>query len=91
MVQTQLQVMLPALTPSARWWHLDLESNGKRLHSAPPDVQTALAFFWYEARSECGKTPKLFGRTLGEYLRGERIHDLRTPAPRLLDVQTNDH
>ena len=90
-VQTQLQVMLPALTPSALWWHLDLESKSKILHSMPPDAQAALAFFWHDAKSECQKTPKLFGRTLSEYLRGERIHDLRTPALRLLDTQTNDN
>jgi hypothetical protein len=85
-VQTQLQVLLPALTPCARWWHLDLESKSKILHSTPRDVQAALAFFWHDAESECQKTPKLFGRTLSEYLRGEKIHDLRTPAPRLLDA-----
>jgi hypothetical protein len=90
-VQTQLQVMLPALTPCARWWHLDLESKSKKLHSAPPDVQAALAFFWHDAKNECQKTPKLFGRTLREYLRGEKIHDLRTPSPRLLDPQANDN
>jgi hypothetical protein len=55
------------------------------------DVQAALAFFWYDTKSECGKTPKLFGRNLSEYLRGERIHDLRTPKPRLLDAHPDEH
>jgi hypothetical protein len=85
-VQSRLQVLLPALTPSARWWHRDLELKSNVSDTAPPDVRAALAFFWYEKRGESEKTPKLFGRTLSEYLRGERIHDLRDPRPRLLDV-----
>jgi hypothetical protein len=90
-VQARLQVLLSALTPSARWWHRDLESKSKVFDTAPRDVQAALVFFWYDTRNECEKTPKPFGRTLSEYLRGERIHDLRSPKPRLLDGYSYDH
>ena len=89
LVQARLLVLLPALTPSAHWWHRDLESKSEVFDTAPRDVQAALAFFWYDTQSECKKTPKPFGRTLSEYLRGERIHDLRSPKPRLMDARTH--
>ena len=88
-VQARLLVLLPALTPSARWWHRDLESTSKVFDTAPRDVRATLIFFWYDTQSECKKTPKAFGRTLSEYLRGERIHDLRSPKPRLMDARTH--
>lgn len=82
-VLSRLQVMQPALTPTARWWHRDLELKTQKNESIPSDVQAAIAFFWYE--NKCKETPKLFGRDLSEYLRGERIHDLRSPKPRLVN------
>jgi len=77
-VLARLQVLLPALTPSVRWWHCMLE-NQMRARDFTPSIRAALAFFWQGSKSECRKTPELFGRKLSEYLRGERIHDIRSP------------
>jgi len=82
-LQARLQVMLPAITPTARWWHCDMESKHTFVGNAHCEIQAALAFFWDNAKSECRRTPEVFGRKLNEYLRGERIHDLRNPKPRL--------
>jgi hypothetical protein len=83
-VLARLQVLLPALTPSARWWHLMLE-NRIGIQNFAPSIRAASALFWQGSENECKKTPELFGRKLNEYLRGERIHDIRSPQLQLLE------
>jgi hypothetical protein len=88
-VLARLQVVLPALTPSARWWRRALE-NKVRIQELQPSVRAALEHFWQSSKGECKKTPKLFGRKLSEYLRGERIHDIRSPRLQLVEVNYLD-
>jgi hypothetical protein len=83
-VMARLQVIRPALTPSALWWHRDLEKESSVLKDAPGRTKAAISFFWHDVDSTCKETPTLFGRNLGEYLRGERVSDLRSPKPRLI-------
>src|SRR2546427_12717458 len=85
-VLSRLQVLQPALTPAARWWHRELETESKEFENAPRATRAAAAFFWYHAENNCKRTPNLFGRKLSEYLRGERVHDLRSPKPLLTDL-----
>lgn len=84
-VLARLQVLKPALTPAARWWHHELERESGIFKTGPFQIQAAVELFWYESANQCKRTPDLFGRKLNEYLRGERIRDLRTPKPRLVD------
>lgn len=85
-----LQVLLPALTLSALSWHRQIEAQELTTINLPPKVEAALAVFWYNFRSRSKKAPKIFGRDLREYLRGECIRDLRVPKPRLLGCSLAD-
>jgi len=82
-VVAQLQVLEPALTSTSNWWHFQLERQNRTLATAPLPIQAALSFFWYQRSSSKKPAIDLFGRNLGEYLRGERIYDLQSPKPEL--------
>jgi hypothetical protein len=84
-VRARLRILLPALTPSALWWHRSLEDGSSSLQAATKANKAALRCFWYDVQSHSKKPPKAFGRELTEYLRGERVRDLRVPRPRLVD------
>ncbi|HEV2806064.1 MAG TPA: NACHT domain-containing protein [Chthoniobacterales bacterium] len=83
-VLTRLQIISPALTSTCKWWHRHLEEKAPELAAASNDSKAALTLFWHDVRSHTSDRSKIFGRELKEYLRGERIRDLRTPKPRLL-------
>jgi len=78
-VLSMLQVLRPALTPAALWWHGVYERKLATFEKAPSRVQAALICFWHGSQNACKKTPELFGRKLSEYLRGERVSDMRSP------------
>lgn len=80
----RLQVLHSALTPTARWWHRHLHKEKRIEETKSSRLRATLEFFWYDARGECKETPELFGRKLNEYLRGEKLRDLVTPALRLV-------
>jgi hypothetical protein len=84
-VLSRLQVLRPALTQASLWWHHELEEQSEAFENSAPKVKAVLAHFWYDLQSVSRSTPTLFDRKLSEYLRGERIRDLRSPKPRLLD------
>lgn len=82
---SRLQVLLPALTVSAASWHREVENQDLK-EGTSKQIEAALSGFWYNFRCR-SKTPpkKVLDRDLREYLRGERIRDLRAPKPRLLE------
>ncbi len=86
---SRLQVLLPALTISTASWHRQVEDEELKEHTSK-QIEAALSGFWYNFRHR-SKTPpkKVLDRDLREYLRGERIRDLRAPKPRLLDIELN--
>jgi hypothetical protein len=79
-VSAGLQVLKPALTPLARWWHADIlkreEDSGLALTSK---TRAILVLFWYHWGSVHKSHIEVFGRKLDEFCRGERLDRLKTP------------
>jgi hypothetical protein len=85
-VLARMQVLKPALTRLSYWWHGKLEASvGTK--NIPASVASALDHFWYDVRSRRrNPPPPANGRKLDEYLRGDRIKDLQSPRPKLVDL-----
>lgn len=83
-VTVALQVMRPALTPHARWWHVEIE---ERLRiwavETPAKLQVVLYSFWYQADKTTSASVKVCDRNLKEFCRGEklvsRVHERMAP------------
>jgi hypothetical protein len=82
-VWAMLQVLAPALTPAALWWHRAIEVEEHFFAQGSQMVQALVLRFWDRSQDNCKRTPELFGRKLQEYLRGERFTDMRAPRFRL--------
>ena len=74
----------PALSPTARWWHYQIESEEKLCEESQdcdPKLLALVDRFWYR----WGNRPKMkddievFGRKLREYCRGEKFLAGQTP------------
>lgn len=81
--QTWLEVMRPALTWTAGWWRQEIEIELGVAETVDDAVLAAMLLFWDGINSHKGEGPNLYGRKLAEYLRGEKIADLRAPSIRL--------
>ena len=68
----------PALSPTARWWHREIEKE-EGFHEKPQDIDPRLDAlhyrFWYRwgNSSKTKRNIEVFGRKLREYYRGERF------------------
>ena len=82
---SRLQVLEPSLTPSANMWRFEIDKNfGLPI---PDEGRRATFVFWEAMDSTLKKVPKLYGRALKEYLRGERLVDMQAPKPELVDAE----
>ena len=74
-----LQVLKPALTPLARWWHTSIlkEENETGLVLTPKSA-AILESFWFHITSSTKSHIKVFGRELDEFCRGEKLERLKT-------------
>jgi len=83
---SRLQVLLPALTLSAASWHREVEDQELK-EGTSKQIEAALSGFWYNFHHRSSTPPKkVLDRDLREYLRGERVRDLRAPKPRLIEL-----
>ena len=68
----------PALSPTARWWHGEIEKE-EGFHEKPQDIDPRLDALHYRFWSRWGNSSKtrrnieVFGRKLREYCRGEKL------------------
>ncbi|RKU19603.1 hypothetical protein C6500_10560 [Candidatus Poribacteria bacterium] len=73
----------PALSPTAQWWHREIEKEKFGEH--PQDINPKLAAlvdrFWHRwgTSSQTKRNVEIFRRKLREYCRGERFLTGRTP------------
>ena len=70
--------MRPALSPTAKWWHYQLEEK-EGLYEQSQDINPKLLAliyrFWYRWGNSSKTRGKIeiFGRKLSEYYRGEKL------------------
>jgi len=80
LVSATLQVLKPALTPVARWWHDKIrreeEKKGLALN---PKIAAVIESFLYHWTSVHSSSISAAGIKLDEYCRGERLDALTTP------------
>lgn len=74
----------PALSPTARWWHSQIESEEKLCEESQdcdPKLLALVDRFWYRwgNRSKMKDGIEVFGRKLREYCRGEKFLAGQTP------------
>ena len=68
----------PALSPTARWWHLEIEEKEfgeEELPDLNPKLIALLYRFWYRwgNSTKTKSNIEIFGRKLKDYCRGERL------------------
>lgn len=74
----------PALSPTARWWHREIEKE-EGFHEESLDIDPKLEAlhyrFWYRwgNSTETKRNIEVFGRKLQEYCRGEKLSAGSTP------------
>ena len=74
----------PALSPTARWWHYQIENEEKicaESQDCDPKLLALVERFWYRwgNLSKTKDNIEVFGRKLREYCRGEKFLAGRTP------------
>lgn len=74
----------PALSPTAQWWHYQIESEEKLYEESKdcnPKLLALVERFWYQWENslETKSNFEIFGRKLREYCRGEKFLVGRTP------------
>src|ERR1043166_1281050 len=78
-VSAKLQVLKPALTPLARWWHEEILDEERRTGLTLAARNTAiLTAFWHHWTSTHKSHVAVWGRQLDEFCRGEKLHRLLT-------------
>jgi len=79
-VSAALQVLKPALTPVARWWHHEIEAEeASRGLNLKPKIQGIMESFWCHWEGVRHSRITVAGVNLEEYCRGERLDKLKTP------------
>ena len=74
----------PALSPTARWWHREIEKE-EGFHEESQEIDSRLDAlhyrFWYRwgNSTETKRNIKVFGRKLSDYCRGEKLSAGSTP------------
>ena len=76
----------PALSPTAKWWHYQIEEKEglyKQSQDINPKLLALIFRFWYQwgKSSKTQQNIEIFGRKLSDYCRGEKL-DFGSP-PRL--------
>ena len=68
----------PALTPTAKWWHCQIEEEEgfyEKSQDINPKILALIMRFWYRwgNSSNSRRDIKIYGRKLREYCRGEKL------------------
>lgn len=77
-ISAAFEQIKPALSPTARWWHGEIEKK-EGFHEESQDIDPRLDAlhyrFWYRwgNSTETKRNIKVFGRKLQEYCRGEKL------------------
>ena len=73
----------PALSPTARWWHREIEKEvfGEELKDIDPKLAALVDRFWYQwgNSSKTKSNIEIFRRKLKDYCRGEKLPVGSTP------------
>ena len=84
-ISAVFEQMKPALSPTARWWHREIENEEfcEELQDIDPKLAALHYRFWYRwgNSTQTKRNIEIFGRKLREYCRGERF--LAGRAPRI--------
>ena len=73
----------PALSPTAQWWHREIEKE--EFGEDPQDIDPKLAalvdrfWYWWGRSSQAGSNIEVYGRRLREYCRGEELPTIQLP------------
>ena len=70
--------MIPALSPTAKWWHYQIEEKVelyKESQDNDPKLHALVYRFWYRwgNSSKTKRNVEIWGRKLSEYCRGEKL------------------
>lgn len=82
-ISAVFEQMKPAISPTAQWWHREVEKT--EFGEEPQDLDSKLAAlidrFWdrWGNSTQTMRNIEVFGRKLGEYCRGEKLSAGSTP------------
>lgn len=80
-ISAVFEQMKPALSPTALWWHREIEKEEfwTESQNIDPKLDALCYRFWYqwENSSQVKKNIEVFGRKLREYCRGERLRSVQ--------------
>ena len=82
-ISAVFEQMKPALSPTAQWWHREIENEefGEELQDIDPKLAALHYRFWYRwgNNSQTRSNIEVFGRKLSVYCRGEKLPSGSTP------------
>jgi hypothetical protein len=80
LISGALQVLEPALTPVARWWHYNIRCDEEKAGLAlEPRSAAVIESFWHHWKSVHSSSISVAGKKLDEFCRGEHLDVLKTP------------
>ncbi len=77
-ISAVFEQMIPALSPTAKWWHYQIEEKVelyKESQDNDPKLHALVYRFWYRwgNSSKTKRNVEIWGRKLSEYCRGEKL------------------
>ena len=82
-ISAVFEQMKPALSPTAQWWHREVEKKefGEEPQDLDPKLVALVDRFWYRwgNSTQTKRNVEVFGRKLREYCRGEKLSAGSTP------------
>ena len=82
-ISAVFEQMKPALSPTAQWWHREVEKKefGEEPQYLDPKLAALVDRFWYRwgNSTQMKRNVEVFGRKLREYCRGEKLSSGSTP------------
>ena len=96
-ISAVFEQMKPALSPTAQWWHREVEKKefGEEPQDLDPKLVALVDRFWYRwgNATKTKRNIEVFGRKLSDYCRGEKLSAGSTPriAPWWKPTFDTDH
>ena len=82
-ISAVFEQMKPALSPTAQWWHREVEKKefGEEPQDLDPKLVALVDRFWYRwgNSTQTKRNVEVFGRKLREYCRGEKLSSGQAP------------